>query len=67
MFENIEDTREQYLILMVHGIGTIEEYQVKNLLYFKTSVHKVQAEMFRESPYECVIRMVDWNTLLKSD
>lgn len=52
---------------MVHGIGTIEEYQVQNLLNFKTSVQKVQAEMFRESPYECVIRMVDWNTLLKSD
>ena len=23
--------------------------------------------MFRESKYECVIRMVDWNTLLKSE
>jgi phospholipase DDHD1 len=23
-FENVEDFREQYLILIVHGIGTIE-------------------------------------------
>jgi phospholipase DDHD1 len=53
--------------LIVHGIGTIQEYQEQNLSNFTASVNKVQTEMFRESPYECVIRMIDWNSLLKSE
>ncbi len=34
---------------------------------FTKSINFVQAEHFIDSKYECVVRMVDWNSLLKSE
>ena len=40
-FSLIDDTREVQLILLVHGIGTKEEYQVQHVIDFNKSLRKV--------------------------
>jgi hypothetical protein len=65
-FEKVENPREQYLILIVHGIGTKEEWQLYNLNEFKKSILKVASSNFKNSNYEFVIKMIDWKTLLNN-
>eukprot|EP00347_Sterkiella_histriomuscorum_P000884 403374154 len=65
-FEKIENTKEQYLILLVHGIGTREEYQKQNVSEFKKSMEKVCKLYFKNSNYEFVIKMVDWKSILNN-
>ncbi|TNV82016.1 hypothetical protein FGO68_gene6477 [Halteria grandinella] len=66
-FDIVEDNREQYLLLIVHGIGTVQEWQEQNRAHLRDSILKVQSKYFHRSNFEFVIRMVDWNSLLKTE
>ncbi len=65
-FEQVNNQREQYLILLVHGIGTKEEYQAQNVKEFNESIQKVCRRNFKNSDYEFVIKMVDWKSILNN-
>ena len=54
------------MILLVHGIGTREEYQAQNISDFKQSIEKVTKLFFKNSRYEFVIKMVDWKSILNN-
>ncbi|CDW79258.1 isoform a [Stylonychia lemnae] len=65
-FEYVENTREQYLILLVHGIGTKEAYQAQNIKEFRASIEKVCKRYFKNTNYDFVIKMVDWKSILNN-
>ena len=67
IFENVDDTREIYLILIVHGIGNVKQYQDENAEQFTSSINFVQSNHFPESRYKCEVRMIDWNSILKTE
>lgn len=63
----IENPREIYLLLLVHGIGTQEEWQLQHIKDFNHCLVKVQELYFKNSPYEFVIKMVNWKSLLNNE
>mmetsp|Transcript_25316 Transcript_25316/g.17898 ORF Transcript_25316/g.17898 Transcript_25316/m.17898 type:complete len:157 (-) Transcript_25316:794-1264(-) len=56
--------KEKYLIFCVHGIGTTDEYQEKNITDFRKCVRKILTEGHYKSKYDFEIQMIDWKNVV---
>jgi hypothetical protein len=52
---------------VVHGIGTTQEWQKININDFTRTLNKVMSRKFKNSNYEFVIKMVEWNSLVNNE
>ena len=54
-------------MLIVHGIGSKEQWQDINLKAFNKSMKQVSKMYYKNSRYEFVVRMVDWKSMLENE